>query len=210
MTADSDTQQADRFLAEVKAGAIALHPADTVPGLTCWPSQLETLSEFKGRRPDQSFLFLAATRAQALALWQPLPGRWPEALAQLWPGPLTVVFAPSAAGQKLQQGESLAVRVPRLEGRASWFRQVLAASPLPSTSANATGEPAATSWQAATKAMAAMPDVFVPALAPDQGADQDSQPPQPSTLIRIDGPHEFTTLRAGAIEAATIEAALSA
>lgn len=202
-----DSAKAEVFLAELKAGGIALHPSDTVPGLTCWPAQLTKLAAFKGRRADQSFLFLASHSSQALALWQPLPGRWPDALAQLWPGPLTVAYTPSAKGHDLQPGASLAIRVPRLPESASWFRIVLAAGPLPSTSANATGEPAATSWQAAAKAMAATPEVFVPDH--EDGDDSPREPARPSTLLRIDGPAAFTILRAGAVEAAAIEAALS-
>lgn len=195
---------AEGFLAQLKAGAIALHPADTVPGLTCWPSQRDALARFKGRRAEQTFLFLAATKAQALGLWRPLPGRWPEALTRLWPGPLTVIFSPSAAGLALQPGDSLALRVPALPDAARWYRQVLAAQPLPSTSANTTGEPAATTWQQAVKEFKGHPDIYIPAAELPS-----SQSAQPSTLVRIEGPDMFTLLREGAISAATIKEALS-
>lgn len=203
----SDDQLAQAFLAQLQAGAIGLHPADTLPGLTCWPgSQLAALARFKGRDASHIFLFLAATVAQAEALWQPLPAGWQNALAQLWPGALTVIHSPSSEGEKLQAAASLAIRVPQLPESARWFRQVLSTQPLPSTSANATGQPPARDWPAATALFANTEGVYIPPIKPPAA----SQGPeaQPSTLIRIEGPNRYTLLRQGAVTAAAIDHAL--
>lgn len=221
----SSAQQAKAFVAQLKAGAIALHPSDTVPGLTCWPSQLAALAAFKGRRADQSFIFLAGSMAAAQGLWQPLPAGWPEALASLWPGPLTAIYSSSAAGLALQNGASLALRVPALPCAARWYLKVLAETPLPSTSANATGEPAATTWPEAVQAFAGHPEVYIPPLEPQaarpakfsraageasRAADgAASEASRPSTLIRIEGPRSFALLRAGAMPQEAIHAALN-
>lgn len=210
----SSAQQAKAFVAQLKAGAIALHPSDTVPGLTCWPSQLAALAAFKGRRADQSFIFLAGSMAAAQSLWQPLPAGWPKALARLWPGPLTAIYSSSAAGLALQNGASLALRVPALPCAARWYLKVLAETPLPSTSANATGEPAATTWPEAVQAFAGHPEVYIPPLEPlaarpNLASRAAGEARRPSTLIRIEGPRSFALLRAGAMPQEAIHAALN-
>lgn len=186
---------------------MALHPTDTIPGLTCWPAHgLDVLAHFKGRDAAQPFIFLAATTAQALALWQPLSESWQRALARLWPGPLTVAMAPSPQGRQIApMATTLAVRVPKLAPADSWFRAVLEEQPLPSTSANITGCAHATDWASAIAQFHGTPGLYIPPLPQVPAPDNNRRP---STLITITGPTSFTTLRAGAVDTATIEAAL--
>lgn len=186
---------------------MALHPTDTIPGLTCWPAHgLDVLAHFKGRDAAQPFIFLAATTAQALSLWQPLAESWQRALAKLWPGPLTVAMTPSPQGLQLAPGvTTLAVRVPKLAQADSWFHAVLEEQPLPSTSANITGGAHATDWASAIAQFQGTPGLYIPSLPVAPAPDIHRRP---STLIAITGPDSFTTLRAGAVETATIEAAL--
>lgn len=202
---------AEDFLARVRAGAIALHPTDTLPGLTCWPGTgLAALARFKGRRQGQAFLYLAADISQALSLWQPLPASWATALGHLWPGPLTVVAPPSDLGTKLQQpelrGSGIAVRVPALSSANSWYLEVLKQQPLPSTSANATGETPAADWNEAVSALAGKEGVYIPAAVAQAASEV---PPQPSTMIRIAGDRQYCLLREGALAPDAIEDAFS-
>lgn len=209
----ADSQRAGSFLAALQQGAVALHPTDTVPGLTCWPSLgLQKLTQFKHRPKGRPFLFLAATTEQACHLWQPLPLPWQHALGELWPGPLTVVYTSSTQGQTLQSGSTLAVRVPHLSRRDQWFRDVLRSQPLPSTSVNLSGAAHAQTWAEAIAHVAGRADIHIPYL---EGSD--CTPPQlnpaggtaPSTLIAIDGERAFTVLREGSMSKATIQLALN-
>lgn len=208
----ADTQRAKSFLAALQQGSVGLHPTDTVPGLTCWPSLgLDKLTQFKHRPENRPFLFLAATAGQAFRLWQPLPLPWQEALTQLWPGALTVVFSSSEAGQQLQAGSTLAVRVPRLASQDEWFRQVLRSQPLPSTSVNLSGAAHARTWAEALASVAGRSDVHAPCLNDQNNKESElssTSSPAPSTLITITGERSFTVLREGAIVRSTIESAL--
>lgn len=187
---------------------MALHPTDTIPGLTCWPAHgLDVLAHFKGRDAAQPFIFLAATTAQAQTLWQPLSESWQRALARLWPGPLTVAMTPSPEGLQLApEVATLAVRVPKLAPADGWFQAVLEEQPLPSTSANITGGAHATDWASAIAQFHGTPGLYIPPLPESSAPDSNRRP---STLITITGPESFTTLRTGAVATATIEAALS-
>ena len=115
------------------AGEVVLMPTDTIYGLHAVAANeaaVARIAEMKGRDERKPFIVLAATVDQLSPLGITLAPETAQALASLWPAPLTVV---------LPRGPStLAVRIPALE----WLRALIARTgPLVSTSANRSGEP---------------------------------------------------------------------
>lgn len=116
------------------SGAVVLMPTDTIYGLHAVAANAEAvarIAEIKGRDETKPFIVLASSVSQLPGLGITAPAATMNALASIWPAPLTAV---------LPRGETtLAVRVPALE----WLRALVERTgPLVSTSANRSGEPA--------------------------------------------------------------------
>jgi len=120
-------------------------PTETVYGIACRPDDAGAtarLFEAKRRPRGLNLPVLAATAGAALALAD-VPEQAPALAAAFWPGPLTIVLRRSASSSSWDLGDehgTIGVRVPDL----LLTRAVLeAAGPLGVTSANLSGEPAA-------------------------------------------------------------------
>lgn len=116
-------------------GAVVLMPTDTIYGLHAVAANAEAvarIAELKGRDEQQKpFIVLASSVAQLPELGITAAPDLIEALASLWPAPLTAVLP--------RGGSTLAVRIPDVE----WLRALVSRTgPLVSTSANRSGEPA--------------------------------------------------------------------
>lgn len=143
------------------SGQAALFPTDTLPALAARPEHASALWTLKQRPQDKPLILMGSDWTQL----QPLLGlAWhPEWLAMAqwgWPGALTLVLP--AEGPTVEAlhpgGSSLGLRVPA----SAAARELLALSgPLATTSANASGQPAAVS---AVEAAAIFPTL--PLLAP--------------------------------------------
>ena len=129
------TLQLNEIANALLGGAVVLMPTDTIYGLHAVAANAEAvarIAELKGRDEQQKpFIVLASSVAQLPELGITAPPGAIEALASLWPAPLTAV---------LPRGNStLAVRIPDVE----WLRDLVTRTgPLVSTSANRSGEPA--------------------------------------------------------------------
>src|SRR5262245_7707348 len=130
------------------AGAIVALPTDTVYGIAVsidTPGGIERLFAAKRRPPDRAIALLIADAAQAADLG--ILNEAAEILAgTFWPGGLTLVL-PRRPGRGLPalvaDGAEIAtvgVRVPDHEAPRALARAV---GPLPTTSANRSGEPEA-------------------------------------------------------------------
>lgn len=118
---------------ELRAGAVALVPTDTVVGLASGEAGLARLAEIKRRDPYKPIAALCASAEEAFSLVISVTPLARELARRLWPGALTLVLdAPD--------GETVGVRVPD----HLVVRELLAAygGPLYATSANFAGEPA--------------------------------------------------------------------
>lgn len=147
-TTVDDPSALDRAAAVLRAGSTVILPTDTVYGLAALPSvpgATDALFALKARSNDQPLAVLVAGVEQALTLLEPLVDRAGPAvtrwMADLWPGPLTLVLhrAPAAAGLALGSGAgTIGVRCPDHD-----FVRALAAKvgPIATTSANRHGEP---------------------------------------------------------------------
>jgi len=134
----------------LEAGGIVAFPTDTVYGIAVsfgTPGGIERLFAAKQRPPDKAIALLVADAAQAAEVGDMNPAA--TALAQaFWPGGLTLVlrarperpFTAALAGGGETSPSTVGVRVPD-----HWAPRTLARAvgPLPTTSANRSGEPEA-------------------------------------------------------------------
>jgi len=175
-------------------GEIACVPTETSYGLAVDagnPDAVDALVELKGRTEGMPIAVIAADIAQARSLssaWLPSA----EALAsEHWPGPLTLVVA-AADGLPTPLVGPLGVGV-RVSSHP-WCRAIAAAlgRPITATSANPSGQPAATSVAIARGYFGERVSLYL-----DGG---ESEPGPPSTVVAIEPNGAMTVLRAGAVE----------
>jgi L-threonylcarbamoyladenylate synthase len=136
---------ADRLERCLRAGGVAIFPADTVYGLACdpgIPEAAERLSALKGRTPGRPAAVLFFERAQAFAALPELGPRTHALLELLLPGGITALLPnplhrfPLACGP---DPETLGLRVPALPDALAALAAVH--RPVLQSSANGTGGP---------------------------------------------------------------------
>src|SRR4051812_2402696 len=142
-----DAAGRDAAIEALRAGQVVGLPTDTVYGIAValdTPGGIERLFRAKDRPPDKAIMVLADGPDQVAALVE-----WPPAarvLGGLWPGGLTLVLplrVGAAVPRALTAGtDTLGVRVPDHPTPRALAR---ALGPLPTTSANLSGRPAALS-----------------------------------------------------------------
>jgi L-threonylcarbamoyladenylate synthase len=192
----------DDAVAVLRAGGIVALPTDTVYGIAValdTPGGIEALFAAKDRPPDRGIMLLLADAAQA-----PTIGQWPPAAAALaerfWPGGLTVVVPqrPDMALPAALTGgaPTIGLRVPAHDAPRALAAAV---GPLPTTSANRSGEPAAPDADAILDRLGDSIDLVL------DGGPAGGGPPSTVVDCTVDPPR---ILRAGAIAPADIEAAL--
>jgi L-threonylcarbamoyladenylate synthase len=156
----------DEIASVLRAGGVALLPTDTIYGLHAVATDEQAIARIrsmKERNEDKPFVVIASSVEQLRNLGATIP----DALAQIWPAPLTTIVAANE--------RTIATRIPDL----SWLRALLDRSgPLVSTSANRTGEPPATTPQM-------LPDELLQAV--DAVLDAGPRQGQPSTIVDFTG-----------------------
>lgn len=190
-------------VAVLKAGGIVAMPTDTVYGVGVAlnaPDGLPRLFAAKDRPLDKGIVLLVADVEQAATVGVLTPAA--RALAErFWPGGLTLVLA-QAPGARLPAvltggAATIGVRIPDHECPRALAREL---GPLPVTSANVSGQPAASN---AVDVMAQLGERVE--LVLDDGPARGGVP---STVVDCSG-GEPRVLRAGAIDAGVIAQALS-
>ena len=186
----------------LQAGGIVALPTDTVYGIAVAlgaPDGIRRLFEAKLRPPDRSIALLVADRAQAETLG--LFSRAARTLADAcWPGGLTLVL-PRVSGVDLPAEISADARTIGLRMPDHPAPRALAAGvgPLPTTSANRSGEPEARDADAIEAVLGGAVDLILDG-GPARGGPA-------STVVDCTGSWP-RVLRAGAVPAAAIEALL--
>lgn len=192
-------------LTALRTGGIVAVPTETVYGLAVLPhaGPLAAVLAAKRRPTDKGIALVVDSVAQVEGLAEmPLAAR--RLAERFWPGPLTIVLAPRAAGQQglpdplLGPTGALGFRLPDHA-----VPRYLAArlGPLALTSANLSGEPDA-------RTAAEVGATFGPTLAlvldggPVRGGI-------PSTVAEVAADGTVTILRAGALEPAEVLGALA-
>lgn len=186
----------------LRAGGIVALPTDTVYGIAValdTPGGVEALFAAKQRPPDKGIMLLLAEVAQA-----PDIGEWPRAAAALaeafWPGGLTVVV-PQRPDVPLPPAltagtATIGLRVPDHPAPRALAAAV---GPIPTTSANRSGEPEAGD---AAAIVAQLGDAIALVL---DGGPAHGGPASTVVDCTVDPPR---ILREGAIRADAVEAAL--
>ena len=186
----------------LRGGGIVALPTDTVYGIAVAlgaPNGIRRLFGAKGRPPDRSIGLLVADREQAETLG--VFGFVAHQLAEAhWPGGLTIVV-PRRADVELPpdltaDAATVGLRVPDHEAPRALAAAV---GPLPTTSANRSGEPEARDADAIDAAIGDAIDLIL------DGGPAGGGPA--STVVDCTGPRP-RVLRVGAVPVAEIEALL--
>ena len=187
-------------------GGVALFPADTVYGLATEPESregVERLYRLKGRAPDRPAAVMFFHLELALAALPELGERTRAALERLLPGPVTLLLPnprrrfPLACGP---EPERLGLRVPALAGELEPLAAVR--WPVLQSSANPSGAADARRLEDVDERIRAGVDLQL---------DGGELPGTPSTVVdltRFEAEGELAVVREGAVDAATVAAAL--
>ena len=191
-------------VAALRAGGIVAMPTDTVYGVGVAldaPDGLPRLFAAKDRPLDKAIVLLVADVEQVAAVGVLSPAA--RVLAEkFWPGGLTLVLAQVPGGRLpavLTGGAAtIGVRIPDHECPRALAREL---GPLPVTSANVSGQPAAGDAAGVLAQLGQRVDLVLDG-GPARGG-------VPSTVVDCSG-EAPRILRAGAIVAADVSAALDA
>ena len=181
---------ASEAMNKIETGGVCVLPTETVYGLGCRADNaaaVERIYAIKGRGFDKPLAVCVrdVNMAESLAEFSPLAS---QLAAEFWPGALTLVLP--AKGKTLDarcyQGETIAMRCPDID----WSQNLSA--PLALTSANKSGEPAATTANTGLEVDAVL----------DTGPSREKVP---STILLVkDG--KIKCLRKGALKADALAA----
>lgn len=177
----------------LRAGGVVGYPSETVWGLAAHPDcpgAVARLSALKGREPGKPLQVSCLDAAHAGTLTQGGPVF--DALAALWPGPLTLVVpARPSCPPALAPGGWVGLRVPDHPVALALLRAC--GGLLATTSLNPAGEQAARTFaEAQAYALASLlPDGGVPARG------------EASTVVRV-GPNGLEVLREGGLPVAAL------
>ena len=137
----SQPDEAQRLLAQ---GKVIAYPTESVYGLGCDPfnqQAVEKIVALKRRPSSKGFIILIADWSQLTPLINAVPEHRLDAVRATWPGPVTWIFPRAAIIPDWLSGHynSIAIRM----SAHPIARQLCAAGPVISTSANISGhEPA--------------------------------------------------------------------
>lgn len=137
---------ADRAMTAVRDGECIVLPTDTVYGIGAdafSASAVQRLLDAKGRGRDMPPPVLVAEPSVMMALATDVPDRAKDLASKFWPGALTLILKsqPSLMMDLGETGGTIAVRVPDHDALRELLRRT---GPLAVSSANASGQPAAT------------------------------------------------------------------
>jgi L-threonylcarbamoyladenylate synthase len=197
----------DQFIAQaiaaLRAGEVVVYPTETFYGIGAdafAPAALDRIFAIKGRESAKTIALIAHDDEAAFAVAREVPQNARILARAFWPGPLTLVM-PARTGLPavlIGPDGGVGVRVsshPIARALAAGLGRAITA-----TSANRSGDAPARTIAEARAALGAAIRVFV-----DGGTLTGAVP---STVVQCDR-SEWRLLRAGAISAEEIEAALS-
>ena len=187
----------------VRRGEVVVIPTDTVYGIGADafdPAAVAAVLEAKGRGREMPPPVLVPDARTVDGLARSIPDGARHLIEELWPGPLTIVLhaQPSLHWDLGETHGTVALRMPDDEVALEILRET---GPLAVTSANRTGEPAATTVTDAAVQLGPSVAVYVDA------GPRTAQ--QPSTIIDFTGEHP-QVLREGSLDRTRIEAILGA
>ena len=205
-TADEIGRAIPDALAQLGRRGVLAYPTETVYGFggAVDAESIAALRRIKGR-DEKSFLLLISDRAMLHRFAARIPEYAEALMAQLWPGPLTLIFRAVAALPAGVVGQTGGVAV-RWTSHSGVARLIAAhGDAITSTSANVAGA-------APARDVAPVLDHWAAALGRGELRVLDGgmlEPSAPSTIVDCTGPRP-TLVRAGAIATATLRAAAPA
>lgn len=187
----------------VRRGEVVVIPTDTVYGIGADafdPAAVTAVLEAKGRGRDMPPPVLVPDARTVDGLARDVPEQARRLVDALWPGPLTLVLwaQPSLHWDLGETGGTVALRMPDDEVALAVLRET---GPLAVTSANRTGEPAATTVTDAAVQLGRSVSVYVDAGPRDSN--------EPSTIIDCTGEYP-QVLREGSLHRSRLEEVLGA
>lgn len=142
-----DLQKAVRI---IRDGGVVAFPTETYYGLACDPfnkAALSRLFALKRRPPDKPVLTLVRDETQLPLLVASIPDVFTPLMRSFWPGPLSLIFPAQENLPEILTGYTASIGV-RVSSHPVARRLVeAAAQPITATSANFSGQNAATSAQ---------------------------------------------------------------
>lgn len=191
---DDPTAIAERAASVLRAGELVVMPTDTVYGLAADafdPAGTDRIFAAKGRDESLPLPVLIRSPKQLLGLVAEVPDEADRLMAAFWPGPLTIVVAhdPNLQWFLGDNRGTVAVRMPADDTALDLIRAV---GPLAVTSANRSGQPAATTIEQAREQLGDDVTLWI-----DGGTRADTQP---STIVDLTRSHPHV-LRAGPLDA---------
>ncbi len=189
--------------AAIARGDLVVMPTDTVYGIAAdafQPAAVQALLDAKGRGRQAPPPVLVPNRSTLDALAEEVPdvvGRLADAF---WPGALTIVL-PARSTLVWDLGETAGTVALRMPDDRIALELLAETGPLAVSSANRTGEPAATTAQEAVDQLGDSVDVYL-----DGGTTPGAQP---STIVDatglVDGDGPLLMLREGALSREALE-----
>ncbi len=186
----------------LRTGDLVVVPTDTVYGLAAgygWPDAVGRIYDVKRRPPDRPIALLVDQLDQVELVAATVPPLAVALMQQFWPGGLTIVLPrrPSVPDIVTAGGPTVAVRMPNHPVPREIARQL--AEPLPTTSANRSGQASPRSAAEARSQLGADVALILDGGPAPIGLD--------STVIDLSGSPP-AILRVGAIAVEAIEAAI--
>lgn len=201
-TSEEEREEAVAAAAQaVRRGRLVVLPTDTVYGIGADafdPAAVRALLKAKGRGRDMPPPVLISAASTVNALVVDLPDHARALTERFWPGALTLV---GRQQQSLQWdlGDTRGTVAVRMPDDALALELLERTGPLAVSSANATGEPAATTAEEAQRQLGDSVSVYV-----DGGASPGGEP---STILDVTGDRP-RVLRLGAISVAELNEVL--
>jgi L-threonylcarbamoyladenylate synthase len=151
-------------IASLNRGDVIVFPTETVYGLgadALNPAAVEKVFQLKGRNPDSPIPIIVADQAMLQDVVEKIPPVARTLMEQFWPGPLTLVL-PAARGtpkQLLNRTGGVGVRISS-QLLATELAQAFG-RPLTATSANPSGQQAASTIEQAQNYFASDIEIFL-------------------------------------------------
>ncbi|MFZ4263054.1 L-threonylcarbamoyladenylate synthase [Sphingobacterium sp. HJSM2_6] len=186
-----DKQDLQRALETLRAGGLILYPTDTIWGIGCDatnPAAVEKIFALKGRDKHKSMIILLENDYQLEAYVKEVP-EVAYQLIEVSDKPLTLIFdqAKNLAANVVAEDGSIGIRIvkhPFCQSLIQKFRK-----PIVSTSANISGQPTASNFDAIDPEIINGVDYVV---SYGQGLLEKANP---STIMKLDASGKFTFIR---------------
>jgi L-threonylcarbamoyladenylate synthase len=187
---DIDTTQLQEIGNQIKEGAVAVIPTDTIYGIVgsaLREKTIEKIYDLRKRASSKPMIILIDSVEQIAAMGIKLTARQTELLSKLWPNPLSIVIdTPSQKLHYLHRGKkSLAFRVPDNEFLLNLLKIT---GPVVAPSANFEGKDPAKNTEEAKKYFGDSVALYI---------DSGELKSKPSTVAKLED-SKLTVLREGA------------